>query len=83
MGNLSRKMALERESVGRDHAKRVAAERGAGEEKKWVAKSSEQAKKAEEVWKSQEESARLRGEQIVAVRAALKVSVKEFIQATT
>ena len=38
MENLGRKMKLKKEVAERDHAKRVAAERAAGEERKRLAK---------------------------------------------
>ena len=41
MENLKRKMELERGVTERDHARRVGAERAAGEEKKRVAKCQE------------------------------------------
>ena len=81
--NLRRKRKVQREEGKRDHARRVAAERAAGEERKRLAKREEQAKRAEEVRKSQEESAHLLSEQGAAAEAALEVSVEECVKATT
>ena len=81
--NLRRRMELERGVAERDHGKKVVAERAAGEEKKRIARRDEQARKADEVRKSQKEAARLRNEQVAATMAALDVSVGECIQATT
>ena len=60
---LRRKMELERGVAERDYRKRVAAKRAAGEERKRLAKQDELVKKAKEVRRYQEESARLRSEQ--------------------
>ena len=46
--NLRRKKRLKRVAVEKDHAKRVAAERAAGEEKKRIARREEQAGKVSE-----------------------------------
>ena len=81
MENLRRKMKMEREVVEWDHMRKVAAERAAGEERKRIATCGEQARKAEEVRKSQEEVARLWNEQIAATRAAVEVSVGECVLA--
>ena len=81
--NLKRKIGLGREVVERDHVRRVAAERAAGEERKRLAKWDEQVKKAEEVQKSQVEPARLHGEQVAAAKAALAVSIRDCVKATT
>ena len=51
--NLRRKRRVEREEAERDHTRRVAAERAAGEERKRLAKREGQAKRAEEVRNSQ------------------------------
>ena len=48
---------MEREEAERQHARGVAAERAAGEERKRLAQRDERASRAEEVRKSQEESA--------------------------
>ena len=49
---------MEREVVERDHVRRVAAERAAGEERRRLAKQVEEARKAEGIRKSQAEGAR-------------------------
>ena len=71
--NLGRKMKLEREAAERDHVRKVAAERAAGEERKRLTKRDEQAKRAEEVRESQEMSARLLSEQRAAAGVAFGV----------
>ena len=83
MENLKRKKRLEREVAERNHVRRVAAEKAVGEEKKRLARRDGQARRAEELQKSQEESARLLQEQRVAADAALVVSVEECVKATT
>ena len=83
VGNLKRKIGLEREVAERDHARRVAAERAAGEERKRLARRDKLARKAEEVRKGQEESERVRREQIPAMQAELEARVEEWVQATT
>ena len=81
--NLCRKRELERGVAERDHAKRVAAERAAGEEKKKIARRRELARKAEEIRKSHEEVTRVQREQLAATQAELEVSVEECVKATT
>ena len=81
--NLRRKKRLEREVAERDHARRVAAEKAAGEERKRLARRGELERKAEEVQKSQEQGARLLEDQRAAAGAALDVSVEECVLATT
>ena len=73
--NLRRKIELEQEVAERDHVRRVVAEKAAGEERKSLWKRDKQAKRAEEVWKSQVEANRLHGEQVAVAKAALAVSV--------
>ena len=81
--NLRRKMGLERELEERDYVKKVVVEKAAGKKKKRLARRDLQAKKAEEVQKSQAEAARLCEEQHAAAKAALTESVEECVKATT
>ena len=81
--NLRRKMSLEREVAERNHGRKVAAERAAGEERKRLAKRDAQERRAEEVRRSQEEEARIHNEQKAAAEAALEACVEECVQATT
>ena len=57
---LKRKMLVERGEAERVHAKRVGAERAAGEERKKLAKRDEQVRKVEEVRRSQTQAPRVR-----------------------
>ena len=47
--NLRRKMELERGVAGKDHVRKVAAERAAGEERKRLAKHDDKAERAEKI----------------------------------
>ena len=80
--NLRSKRELERRVAEQDHAKRVAAKRAAGEERKRIARCGELAKKAEEIRKSQEEATRVQREQLAATQATLEVCVEECVKAT-
>ena len=75
-------MRLEREVVKRDHTRRVVAERAVGEENKRLVRWGKQARKAEEVQRSQAEAARLREAQHAAAKAALAVTVEECVKTT-
>ena len=81
--NLKRKMRLERELAERDYLRRMAAKMATGEERKRIVKREEQARKAEKVWKSHEETHRLRCEQIAAAEAALEVCVEDCVKTMT
>ena len=72
---------MEKEEAERDNARRVAAENAVGEERKKLARRDELARKAGEVQRSQEESARLLSEQKAAAGTALEVCVEECVKA--
>ena len=76
-------MKREQEVAARDHAKKVAAERAAGEEKKRLVKQEEQARRAEGVLVSQGEAARILRERQAAAKTGLSVCVEEYVKATT
>ena len=81
--NLKRKKQLEREGAERDHAKRVAAERAMGEEKKKLAQRGVREVQAEEVRKSQEVAATLLLQQRTATRTTLEVAIADYALAKT
>ena len=79
---MKRKITLERGTAERDHARRVAVESAAWEERKRLAKRDGQVKRAEEIRKSQVEATRLRGEQVAAAKATLAMRVEDCVKAT-